>query len=559
MNRDLLEKNLLALRAAGGELYSRLAGRTVETNRYTFTKSRSGETIPALPQPHGDSRPLHSTIDPKREAQRLVSAIEGDFGFLIFLGLGGAFAPQAALESTDAQVVVIEYDIDGIAELFSAIDYTKLLNNDRFTLLADPSNEEIKNFILENYKPSLCGGIKIIPLRTRVETDTPLFDSAANAIQTAIEIVSADYSVQAHFGKRWFSNIIRNIRGMQTGPENFLLEKTVSEKHEAAIVAAGPSLDRQLPAISDFKSNGVFIISSDTALPVLSHNGIEPDAVVSIDCQHISYYHFLGCALRNIPLFLDIASPPMLSRLSPSPVFFSSGHPLALYVRAHWRPFMRLDTSGGNVTYACLSLAENLSFQRITLFGADFSYVQSQSYARGTYIYPFFEKKQNRLCPLEAQFSAFFYRSPFMPPENGEKKNYYETSSLRFYRKKLEEKANTMTANVSCAKGLGAPVSLRKAPSGIKTTEEAPCACGTVENISGVDFLEQYGRKIAALPAAKSGENYIKKLNAQEKQVFTTLLPYTAAIKKQNTELKFKDLIEEVKRRSVEEIERLIT
>jgi len=546
-----LRDNLLALSVNDEELFS-LFGGIKPSNRYTFQESRSGEIVPSFCPQDKEAQPLHSMVDPKREAQRLVETTPQDTGFLIFLGLGGGFAPLAALEQTDAQIIVIEYGFDNVVELFSSVNYTGLLKNNRFTLLIDPAGGEIKNFILGNYLPALCGGIKVIPLRTRIEQDREKFEEATLFIQEAIENVSGDYSVQAHFGLRMFSNIIRNVKAAAESSANFFTEKK-SLIHEAAIVAAGPSLDHQLPALAELKAKGVFIISSDTALPVLLHNGIEPDAVVSIDCQHISYYHFVGCSLRSIPLVLDIASPPMLSRLA-APVFFSSGHPLARYICTHWKPLAQLDTSGGNVTYACLSLAENLGADRITLFGADFSYIRSQSYARGTYIYPYFYKKQNRLSPIEAQFSTFLYRSPFLPPQDEENKNYYETASLRFYREKLEEKASTMPANISCAQGEGAPVNLQKKPN----TQTAPCANFDVkETKSGSDFLEQYSKDIAALPGAKGKESYMENLNANERQVFTTLLPYAAALKKRNMDLSREDLIEETKRRSVEEIERV--
>ena len=497
-------------------------------------------------------------IDPKREASRLVSA--ADVPFTMFLGFGGGFAPEAALQQGAQAVVVIDFCLEDIACLFSAVDYTYLLKNERFFLLIDPPRQEIKDFILEHYNPSLHGGIRTIPLRTRTEQDQSKFEDTAAAIQEAIDIVGADYSVQAYFGKRWFSNIIRNVRQAQTCPETFWQDK--KEKalpiREAAIAAAGPSLDMQIPFLGECKSRNVFIISCDTALPVLLHNGIEPDAVVSIDCQHISYHHFLGCELRGIPLILDIASPPMLAGFSSTPVFFSSGHPLAKYISEAWRPFAQLDTSGGNVTYACLSFVENLGAQRITLFGADFAYIRCQTYARGTYIYPFFSAKQNRLCPIEAGLSAFLYRSPFLPRENvHEKCEYYETSQLRYYRKKLEEKASLMTADISCARGAGVPVNLQKAPH-IARHEDTPLCITAEAEQSAAGFLEQYRGGIAALPEAGEDENYMRKLSTAQGRIFTTLLPYVAAVKKRNAELKLKDLINETKHRCVEEIDRVL-
>jgi len=546
---SVMEANLKALSVSNMELTSRLRG-TTPSNYYTFLKSRSGETVP------GNPNPLHSMIDPKREASRLVQS--ADAAFTVFLGLGGGFAPEAALQLTDTQaVIVIDFCIEDIACLFSAIDYTNLIKNENLFLLIDPSPQEVKDLIIENYNPSLYGGIRTIPLRTRTEQDIAKFEEAAAAIQEALETVGADYSVQAHFGKRWFSNIIRNIKQAEGCLESFWQdEKNFSVQH-AAIVAAGPSLDTQMPSLCEIKSRNAFIISSDTALPALLHNGIEPDAVVSIDCQHISYYHFFGCDLRGIPLILDIASPRMIADFSPRPVFFSSGHPLAMYISQAWRQFVNLDTSGGNVTYACLSLAEKLGAKHITLFGADFSYIRSRTYARGTYVYPFFTRKQNRLCPLEAGLSSLLYRSPFLPRESiHEKGEYHETQQLRFYRKKLEEKASCMTAEISCAQGLGAPLNLQKKTIGA-VTEASPFSADREAEKTALAFLEQYSEDIASLPRARGGENYMKKLNAAQGRIFTTILPYTAAVKKREPSLKLEDLINETKRRCVEEIRRV--
>ncbi|MCL2174954.1 MAG: DUF115 domain-containing protein [Treponema sp.] len=560
---------------------------------YSFSKARSGEIVPAHILPQGE-QPLHSMIDPKREAQRIVSAINKDSRFLIFLGLGGGFLPEAALELTDAYVIVIDYNSESVAELFANIDYSKLSANDRFKLLIDPSNEEIKTLILENYKPALYGGIQTIPLRTRIENCKSEFDSAVSSIHEAIDLVSGDYTVQAHFGKRWFSNIIRNIKSIndnqlinnKTEKNKELTAKYLfTPKNTVAVVAAGPSLDTQITEIAELKKNSVFIISTDTAFPVLAHNKIEADAVVSIDCQHISYYHLFTAinslraivsetgaleesdkakSSRVIPLILDIASPPMLSRFPGfTPVFFSSGHPLARLFSANCECLPVLDTSGGNVTYACLSLAEYLEAKEIIFFGADFSYVNCQAYARGTYVYPYFNKRQNRLSPLESQLSKFLYRSPFLPLEN-KNQNYRETTSLRFYRKKLEEKAKTMKAKIKFAKGLGAQISINREQLSENSYQGSEIRKQRTENKiqpaerNHLKFLEQYRDDINALPPAENVCGYLNKLDQKDRQIFTTLLPYMASMKKRKPELSPGELIEEVKRECVEGIEKTL-
>ena len=563
MTEDLnfLNINLQAISKTNLKLYSQIKNLIKSSsNQYSFIQSRTGETVPVI-----GTQALHSTVDPKREAQRLISSQTGLerqslSGFLIILGLGGGFIPEAALELTNSLVTVIDFNLAGIMELFSSKDYSHLLKNDRFTILADPSSEEIKSFLTENYKPALYGGIKTIPLLTRIGYEKALFDSVIKKIQEALDIITGDYSVQSHFGKRWFSNIIRQL----VNSKNLIINlNDLSNKKEYAIIAAGPSLDIQIKTIAEMKKKGVFIISTDTAFPVLAHNDIKPNLIVSIDCQHISYYHFIGFKPDNIPLILDIASPPALSKLSLTPIFFASGHPLAGYIAQNLNLTL-LDTSGANVTYACLSLAEYLGAERITIFGADFSYVNSQSYARGTYIYPYFYKRQNRFSTVEAQFSKFLYRSPFVNTGLNGNNKYFETSSLRFYRKKFEEKISMMQAEVEFAQGMGAVVSgnreqgIGNREQGIGNREQR---IGNREQITKADvmeFIKNYRNDILSLPCAGVKENYLKKLNNKQMQVFITLLPFAAFIRKQNPNMEIKEIIEEIKHRSISEIEKII-
>ncbi|MDR1899673.1 MAG: DUF115 domain-containing protein, partial [Treponema sp.] len=464
MNRQYtFEQNLLALSAKDPGLCSRLSSAETTRGRYQFLEARSGDLIPAVVDTSGASHPLHSTVDPRREAQRLIATC-GDEGFLIFLGLGGAFAIEEALARDEVKrAAAVEYDMDGLAELLSSREYLRVLGDPRFTLLADPSPGSLKSYILENYQPVLAGGIRVFPLRTRIEYEGR-FNAAADAIAEAIDGVSADYSVQAWFGGHWFSNIIRNLKTAETQ------EGPLPPVREAAVAAAGPSLDMQMPALKKRKKEegkNLFLISADTSLPALVHAGLKADAVISIDCQHISYYHFMGLP-AELPLFLDLASPPLVASRAEAPRFFSAGHPLTNYISRFWRPIPLLDGSGANVTYAALSLAESLGAERIELYGADFSYPRGNTYARGTYIFPLFERKQNRLAPLEGLFSSFLYRGPLekKAPEPGDRRIrgepgggwYYETETLKRYRSRLEEKAAVMYPRIVPVESMGAPI-----------------------------------------------------------------------------------------------------
>jgi hypothetical protein len=544
----IFERNLLALSKYDPALCSRLSGAETTRGRYKFIESRSGELIPAWVDSSGSAHPLHSLVDPRREGQRLVSTIDSE-GFLIFFGLGGGFHAEAALEHPGIeQVVVVDYDIHGIAELLSCREYISLFNDPRFHLIVDPVPEVLERYIQEEYQPSLYEGIRLLPLRTRTDFSLPQFNEAGEAVKKALDTITADYSVQAYFGKRWFSNIIRNM-----GPAEEETSPLPPIRH-AAICAAGPSLTVQLPLLAD-KRKDLFLIAADTSLPALLGAGLEPDAVVSIDCQHISYYHFMAGIPKETLLFLDLASPPLLADRGARTRFFSGGHPLTRYISRYWRPFPEVDTSGANVSYAALSLAELLGARTVELYGADFSYPLGITYARGTYIYPFFEKQQTRLNSLEALHSAFLYRSPLSkqsgPPW------YYETRPLGMYRRRLEEKALVLNAAVSAVPGLGPPLRLEQN----RPPKAAPLrifASGRAA-MGGREFLSSYRDKIAGLPVLTGGVHaYLEKLGRDEQLVFTTLLPAAAALKRREPELRLNTLMEAVRHFCVSALDRLL-
>ena len=319
------DRNLLALSQKNPELCARLSRAETTLNRYKFLESRSGEIIPAAVSQQGTAHPLHSIMDPAKEARRLIDSLESE-GFLVLLGLGGGYYAEAALQhGNSCLVLVIEYDLNALAELLCHRDYAPIFGDPRFRLLADVSGQELEKQILDLYQPALYGGIRVIPLRSRTNLDAELFAQAGSSIGAAIDRISSDYSVQAHFGKRWFSNIIRNI----TDAHRF--QDALPPIRQAAVCAAGPSLESQLPRLKE-KRKGLFLIATDTSLPCLLNAGIEPEAVISIDCQHISYHHFMSGVPEKTFLFLDLASPPLLSSLSKRNQFFSGGHPLARYV-----------------------------------------------------------------------------------------------------------------------------------------------------------------------------------------------------------------------------------
>ncbi|MDR2468529.1 MAG: DUF115 domain-containing protein [Spirochaetaceae bacterium] len=535
------DRNLLALSAYNDALCKRLSAAETTLSRYRFVESRNGNAIPAWVDATGAAHTLHSLIAPEREAERFCSTLTEE-GYLVLLGLGGGYFAEAVLErDTTHKILVIDYDIHAIAELFCSCEYVHILNDPRVTLLVDPDVHTIINYIIETYHPCVHNGIRLIPLRGRCDFDEEHFLPAADAVKQAIDLVSSDYSVQAHFGMRWFSNIIRNV---------VLAEKQhgiIAPVSHAAVCAAGPSLDIQLNELKKRREE-LFIISTDTALGALLSAGIVPQALISIDCQHISYLHFMCqgiAALReHTTLFVDLASPPLLALSLPKSFFFSGGHPLVRYITSNFKEFITLDTSGGNVTYAGIALAEKLGAKTIELYGADFAYPDGMAYSKGAYFYPFLNRLQNRFSPVSAQLAGFLFNIPSLRYVKCAHDYYYETRSLEMYRKRLEEKAQNSNACFIAMPGKGAPIQFPVRPNVTRPFDTTIKLFSGGRTFTGAkNFLSVYRRNIAELPVPERNiESYFQQLSASERTIFTTFLP-TAAALKQRKAIKENDVL----------------
>ncbi|HOX32955.1 MAG TPA: DUF115 domain-containing protein [Spirochaetales bacterium] len=525
MSDRIFRRNLLALSRSDPDLGDRLLESQPDP-ALALRSARSGAAVPVLRRGEREAA-FHSLIDPEREAERIFEA-QPPGGFIVALGLGCGYLLKRYLASpATTGIVAVEYSAPLLRALLEEADLSELFLDERFTLLLDPEPAGLASMILSRYVPPIAGDIRSLPLRGRVDLDPEPFGEAADSLRAVLGRISDDYSVQAFFGKLWFKNVARNLfaAGRATAP--------LPPVRRAAVAAAGPSLELAIPALREAVAGGAFLIATDTSLPSLVGSGLRPGAVVSIDCQHISYYHFLGGIPEGIPLVIDLASPNRLARLTASPRFFSSGHPFCAYVSARFRPFPALDTSGGNVTHAALSLAEALGAESTILAGADFSYPQGKSYARGTYIYGYFDRLQGRLSPTESLFSGFVFRNAEVSRESSAdgSSSRYLTKPLIAYKEHLERFAAASDMAIIPLRGLG--VEIRVPSDKARRARERRLFAAGQSSCGAREFLERYVAELRALPTPRDpAVPYLAALGEEERDLWTTLLPAASAFQR---------------------------
>ncbi|MBQ8013374.1 MAG: DUF115 domain-containing protein [Treponema sp.] len=363
----------------------------------------------------GQEISLHSKYNPVREGESFASQISEDSLFIVVLGLAGAYHIAKICEKfPKAKILAVEISKETIDFLSVIPQVKKILEN---KAVIPCGIEELSEKFLNNYKPSIHGNLTILSLRQWESVFSEQAAIARKKIMDGLKCLSADYSVQKHFGKIWQKNILSNLS---------LAEKTLSFnsavqifdlKKTAAIIAAGPSLDQN---ISELKNNRgkYYIIATDTAFSALTKEGIESDAVVSIDGQIFSHEHYMeklpDKTLYVFDLCANAASVRKAIKTGKKVLLSESGHPLAQYASLYKgnRSFIHLEAGSGTVTIAAASLAKKAGFSKISFFGADFAYIEGRPYCRGSYLEKQFHAKSNRFHSAEHSYCAIMYRTP---------------------------------------------------------------------------------------------------------------------------------------------------
>ncbi len=525
MNRNTIiyNKNLLSLSSRNNQLAIDL-GKSDISNDVIFKESKKGPIIPII-RFNKKERPLHSTFDPEKEGLRFYVNSKAN-GYLVFLGLGAAYHIKPFIEQSDvSEILIIDHDISIFKAILSNLDLSQFLLNRRIKILIDPDLDFVKNYLLSNYLPAVSGNLHILNLRSRFEQEQNYFTNIRSGIKELLTSLSDDFSVQSHFGKRWFSNTLSNLKTAQS------VKNVLPPIKRAIITGAGPSLESQLPALKLNRENS-FLIATDTSLTFLIKHGITPDLVISIDCQHITYHHFLSGFPKDVPLVLDLASPSWLTRLSNNIVFFTSGHPFSQLVNTKWRSFPYIDTSGGNVSHAAISLADKLGAKEILLFGVDFSYPKGKSYARGTYLYPYFISKSLRTNPGENSFVSFIFYNKHTVKKLKSYGITYTTTPMISYKKRLESASKNINAKIIQIESLGEVLDLPEKLINNLTNITPFFSAGSCSS-SWETFLNEYRERLKKLPKPGiSLSEYYSRLNPEQKQLCATLYPAAAALRR---------------------------
>ena len=311
----------------------------------------------------------HSNVNPEKEAVDFANYyydICSDRYVIWGLGLGYHVRELYRLD-TGISMQVFESDMDVIYHCLMAVDLSGVMTNGRLELVYDPDFTKIIS-ALENITENFA--IHYPSLRHITN----------EKIREQMEMFFIRDSGKRNTAILFENNSRENFKNYDGYVDELRAE---FEGKDVVIVAAGPSLDKNVELLKNKKSN-MLILSVGTAFRKLVQMGIEIDYMIATDANPRTYGHIRGFEEQHVPmLYLSTTYKGYaMNYKGKKYLICQNGYDRAeeLAQKNGWN----LYDTGGSVSTTALDVCILLGAKSIAFIGLDLAYTDNMAHASGT-------------------------------------------------------------------------------------------------------------------------------------------------------------------------------
>lgn len=336
---------------------------------------------------------LNSRYDSQAGINRWLQVYKSDkeYGIAIVIGMANlAYIRAMRKEYPNVRLLVYEPD----KYLWGEV----LLNIDFSDVLADPMVNIVVGQIGKLYLKELMSHLVDYANYKYVQTMiSPNYDKIYPAeceavrelVYHAIEETLVDKNTMCkyneHFCYNRCSNFYDSLWQYNAGDIKELFADIDFDKVPAILVAAGPSLDKNVEELKRAKGRA-FIIAVDSAIRTLVKHDIMPDMTVTIDPNKANYYLYQDKRIRQIPLLVCFNAVWGTSVLHYGKRFyFYVDFP---FVNRIWerygKDYIRIETAG-SVANDAFSFIRTIGFKNIIMIGQDLAYTGDKVHSKDSY------------------------------------------------------------------------------------------------------------------------------------------------------------------------------
>jgi hypothetical protein len=323
---------------------------------------------------------LASAYDPAAEGRRLAETALADApDLLVAVGLGLGHQIEAFRAARKAPIVVYEPSLPRWRALLEARDELAWLDAADVDCATDL--DDLGARFQQRYTAGLTVRTCVQPVVARI--DPARVRDALDRVSHAKRALDSMATTRVAMMRTWSELVVDNAPQVLATPSLASLYGAFAGV-PAVVVAAGPSLDRQLPALAR-ESDRLLIIAIGQTYSALVRAGIRPDLIHAIESKNVAHQISAWGEAEDKALVVYPGSHPALFDVPVRARFVVNPEP---YKMACWIAQARGDATtvpgGATVAHSAVHLAVALGATSVALIGQDLAFTGGRVYASGS-------------------------------------------------------------------------------------------------------------------------------------------------------------------------------
>lgn len=333
---------------------------------------------------------IHSKYDPIKEAERWRNSILDAPGTTYFVyGFGMGYHIEKLLEvcEQDDTVVVIEPSANLFSFSMRYRDFTAIIEDTRVMIYVEPSDQELDFIFFRHISFFDLDRIKFQQLVPYDKLFAEHFETTITKFKKIIAAKKVDLNTTLFFAEQWQKNYVYNLTPIaDSAPFSALAADPSFRGKPIVIVAAGPSLDKNVHLLKEIQ-NKALIICAGSAIRSLNKHNITPHIVVTIDGGEMNAKHFSGLNVSEFHMMYAGTCHPEIPGRHMGPKWYCH---LAGSLFDDWLIDKVFDGNigyvkgGPSVANFCFDIAVQLQGNPICFIGQDLAYTDNRTHAAGS-------------------------------------------------------------------------------------------------------------------------------------------------------------------------------
>lgn len=383
---SVYDKNLLILKGKDQVLYKAVLDWKEPMEEHCFVQeARNGAQILGIER-DGRNYYMGSRYDPEQEAERFAEQYRSlvNESYMIYLGFGDGRIARSVITNKGDRVQYLFYEPspDIFLYVLHHFDISDILENDRVRIMVKGMGDKVldveigKGITDENFRWCI---LDALPLYKQLFVED--YDVVKQKYSFLVNLIAANLTTSGYFGKVEARNNILNMKELFHSNCEEEFEGVFPTDRPAIIVAAGPSLEKNVQYLKQAKGK-MIIIAVDTALRYLVSQGVQPDLAVVADPKK-PVRLFEEDAVRKIPLALCYGANNEIVRLMKDEKLVFASAEGAYFEKMYQIAGKHMYTlsGGGSVATFAFVLARAWGYSKIVLVGQDLALAPDKVHA----------------------------------------------------------------------------------------------------------------------------------------------------------------------------------